>query len=271
MVDFVPFEKNKSTFEPHEIGDLTHSNALLFFANGINSIKLLPEFGGSFMSRFILSVSLLALVAAGCSGNSTQGNSQAYSQPATKTKSIVSIVPIVDNTASNYDWNLSDELSSAIYNRLAQQDDFTIVEASRVRAKTKKLKQSDNPFSPDTSWLKKAFQGDDFVVFLELIEHEEVYKQDRKRTASLEECSADLNMSMRVRVFDLRESEPKVILQELVHDSHFIPRPFTQVNFYQVSWGHESFNISPLGLAHAEFTKEISSRLEDYISMAIKE
>lgn len=76
---------------------------------------------------------------------------------------------------------------------------------------------------------------------------------------------------MRVRVFDLRGKEPKIVLQELIHDSHFIPRQFTQANFYQVPWGHESFSISPIGLAHAEFTKEISSRLEDYILMATKE
>ena len=119
--------------------------------------------------------------------------------------------------------------------------------------------------------MKKSFQGDQFVVFLELVEHEEVYKQDRKKTADISECSADLNMSMRVRVFDLRGTEPKIVLQEMVHDSHFIPRQFTQTNFYQVPWGHESFSISPIGLAHAEFTKEIASRLEDYIVMSAKE
>ena len=193
-----------------------------------------------------------------------------YNRTATQEKPIVSIVPVIDNTKSDYDWSLSDELSSTIYYRLAQQDNFFIVDAPQVRAKTKKLKEGENPFGPDISWVKKAFQGDDFVVFLELVEHEEVYKQDRKKTADPQECSADLNMSMRVRVFDLRGTEPKTVLQELVHDSHFIPRQFTQANFYQVPWGHASFSISPIGLAHAEFTKEIASRLEDYILMSSK-
>lgn len=222
------------------------------------------------MSRFILSVSVLALIAGGCNDNN-QNNSQAYQQTATQGKPVVSIVPVIDNTKSEYDWNLSDELSSMIYYRIAQQDNVAIVEAPRVRAKTKKIKESDNPFGPDISWIKNTFQGDQFVVFLELVEHEEVYKQDRKKTAAIEECSADLNMSMRVRVFDLRGKEPKIVLQELIHDSHFIPRQFTQANFYQVPWGHESFSISPIGLAHAEFTKEVSSRLEDYILMATKD
>jgi hypothetical protein len=222
------------------------------------------------MSRFILSISLLALIAGGC-GENDQNKSQAYTQPAIQKKPVVSIVPVIDNTKNDYEWSLSDEISSALYYRLGQQESFSIADAPRVRAKAKKLKEGQNPFGPDFSYLKSAFQGDDFVVFLELVEHEEVYKQDRKKTSDLQECSADLNMSMRVRVFDLRGTEPKVILQELVHDTHFIPRQFTQANFYQVPWGHESFSISPLGLAHAEFTKQISSRLEDYVLMSLKE
>lgn len=222
------------------------------------------------MSRFILSISVLALIAGGCNNNN-QNTSQAYTQPASRGKPVVSIVPIIDNTKSDYEWNLSDELSSSLYYRLSQEGNVALVEAPRVRAKTKKLKENENPFGPDISWVKKVFQGDQFVVFLELVEHEEVYKQDRKKTADIQDCSADLNMSMRVRVFDLRGKEPKVVLQELIHDSHFIPRQFTTANFYQVPWGHASYSISPIGLAHAEFTKEIASRLEDYILMSSKE
>ena len=35
--------------------------------------------------------------------------------------------------------------------------------------------------------------------------------------------------------------------------------------FSQVLWGDETFEISPLGLAHAKICQEISSRMEDYI------
>lgn len=221
------------------------------------------------MSRFILGVSLLALVATGCDDDQ-HNDSQAYYQSAKQTKPTVSIIPIIDHTKSDYEWNLSDELSSSIFNRLAEQNHLAIVDPLRAQAKFKKFHQ-ENPFGPEVTWMKKAFQGDDFVVFLELIEHQEVLKHDRKKVASPEECSADLNMSMRIRAFDLRGEKPKVILQELVHDSHFIPRQFTQANFYQVPWGHESFGISPIGLAHAEFTKEISSRLESYITMSARD
>lgn len=222
------------------------------------------------MSRLILSVPLLALIAGGCNDNQ-QNNTQAYHQSQSQVKPVVSIVPVIDNTNSNYSWNLSDEISCSIYNRIAARDHVIVNKSSQVRNKVKQIAENQNPFGPDISWMKKVFQGDQFVVFLELIEHEEIPKQSRKRLTDMQDWSADFNMSMRIRVLDLRENEPKVVLQEIVRDSHFIPRPFTQANFFQVAWGDECFNISPVGLAHAEFTKEIASRIEDYILMASKQ
>jgi hypothetical protein len=222
------------------------------------------------MSRFILSLSLMALIASGCGGDGSS-NDQAYRQEPLKNKPVVSVVPVIDNTKNDYDWNLSDEFSSAIYYRLSQHSRLSIVDAHKVRAKTKKLGERNNPFGPDISWVKSSFPGDEFVVFLELVEHEEVLNQNRKKPSDPKNCSADLNMTMRARVFDLRGSEPKVILQELVHDTHFIPRPFTRENFYQVAWGDESYSISPIGLAHAKFTKEIALRIEDYILTMAKQ
>ncbi len=39
----------------------------------------------------------------------------------------------------------------------------------------------------------------------------------------------------------------------------------TKQNFYQVPWKNENFNISPLGIAHADLINTLSSRIEDYI------
>jgi hypothetical protein len=222
------------------------------------------------MSRFILSISVLALITAGCDDDNT-GSTQAYHQAPERTKPIVTIVPVIDNTKNNYDWNLSDELSSSLYERLSQQNHLHIVDVPKVRAKIKKLGEKNNPFSSEISWVKNVFQGDEFVVFLELVEHEEVIHQNRKKPSDPQNCNADLNISMRVRAFDLRGEEPKVILQELMHDTHFIPRAFTQENFYQVTWGDPSYSISPVGLAHAKFTRELADHIEDYVLMSSKD
>lgn len=220
------------------------------------------------MSRFLLSVSALALIAGGCEDNDHSNTT--YNQSSVRSRPTVSIVPVIDNTKTDYDWSLSDEFSSALYSRLAQQGYISITDSTKVREKIRKLSEKNNPFGADVSWLKSAFQGDEFVVFLELIEHEEVFDQNPRKPADPKDCNAELNMTMRVRVFDLREQEPKVVLQELIHNAHFVPRQFTSENFYQVSWGNESYSISPVGLAHAKFSKEIASRIENYILTSIK-
>ena len=99
------------------------------------------------------------------------------------------------------------------------------------------------------------------------IRDREVPVRNTKNLSSAD-TSANLNMSLRVRMLDLRGPQPSIVLQEIVHDSHHIPKQFTRANFHQVEWGKGSFNISPLGLAHAQLTKEIASRIEDYALLA---
>ena len=132
---------------------------------------------------------------------------------------------------------------------------------------TKKLPESCNPFDQDLGWVKKVFSEDDFVVFLELIDHEEATITGQRKS-SLRDCPAELNMTMRLRVIDNRAAEPQIILQELLHDSHHIPKQFTRFNFTQVAWGETSYSISPLGLAHAQFSKEIATRINEYILLS---
>ena len=103
---------------------------------------------------------------------------------------------------------------------------------------------------------------------LSLFEHNEAARVPHTAqitTSNIQNCSADLNITIRLRIVDLRPFEPKIILQEMIHDTHHIPRQFTRANFYQVSWENEHFHISPLGLAHAELVKDLCNRLEEYI------
>ena len=177
-------------------------------------------------------------------------------------KPVVAIASVIDSTEEDSIWSLSDEFTYCINHQLAQKNHLSLMDLDKT------LVLSQNPFGQDVSWIKKVFSHHGFVVFLELVEHNEVARQDDKKTIDSKKCSAELLMTMRVRVFDLRKDEPKVVLQELVHESHFIPRPFTRSNFQQEKWGHEMFTISPMGLAHSQFIKHICNRLEDYVLLA---
>lgn len=220
------------------------------------------------MSRLFLSIPILALIACGCEDDNTAA---AFQQTAVYNKPSVAIVPVIDNTKNNFEWNLSDELSSAVYSRIGQRNHLFVTDVDKVRKKLAHLGEKNNPFASDATWVKNAFHGESFVVFLELVEHDEIFQQNSRKSSDLQFCNADLNMSMRVRIFDLRGNEPKVILQEIHRDTHFVPRQFTSENFYQVAWGDPSYSVSPVGLAHASFTKDIATRIEDYILMASQE
>jgi hypothetical protein len=215
------------------------------------------------MSRLAALGLCLTLLSVGCQKNGQQEQAQISNQ--TQAKPIVAIVPVIDRTTDNdISWNLSDELTSGIRRRLIQKDQFYLLNDQKVRNLTKKLNDTHNPFGTDLAWAKKIFQGNEFVVFLDLLEHNEIPKS----SSNIQDSSADLNMAVRIRILDLRRNNPEIVLQEIISESHHLPKQFTRANFNQVAWGKENYHVSPLGLAHDQLCKEITNRIEDYINLA---
>jgi hypothetical protein len=207
----------------------------------------------------------IALILSGCRSNETQ---QTTMKSQSEQKPIVALVPVIDNTKNTaWDWNLSDEFTASIYSCL-EQGPLYMESMPRVIEILKGSKELKNPFGMDIAWIKDTYEKEQFVIFLELVEHQEILKQDALTVSDPKTTAADLKLCMRVRVFDLRGEQPQVILQELIQDSHYVPRQFTQANFCQVSWGDENFIFSPLGIAHWEFAQEVALRIEDYIQIA---
>lgn len=224
------------------------------------------------MSRIALFL-VIALAAASCQNRSStdlgtaQGAAQARFYHDGQQKPTVALVPIFDHTSPSVEWNLSDEMTHTIADRLLKKDKLFLTPLSKILNATKNLQFSQNPFSLETSWIKPTFAGQDFVVFMELIEHDEKPIRNSAKEP-LDQCASNLDISVRVRVFDLRGEAPRIVLQEIVNHRQHLPRQFTKYNFHQEAWGHDGFTISPLGLAHAQLTKEIASRIEDYVLMA---
>lgn len=215
------------------------------------------------MRAFFFSSLILACLLSSC----RQEENQAFLGKSSTTKPVVAIVPVFDNSESGLGWDLSDELTYSLTSRLATRNKIAVVDPQRARIKTRKLKSIHNPFGNDLSWLKQAFASEDFIVFLELIEHRE-YLKDVPEASLPENRAAELELGMRVRILDLRGNQPKIVLQEIIQDSHFIPKQFTSYNFDQSPWNSEGFNISPVGIAHTLLIKELCSRIEDYIHLS---
>lgn len=220
------------------------------------------------LRKLLLAICAVSLCA-GC--NKREGTDVASVAEGLEERPIVAIVPFFESSNCGLSWNVSEELTSLLYSRLAKRDKFYLTSVQKVAMQVKRSAPTHDPFSLDYSWVKQAFAGSEFVVFLELMEHVENYRVEstlEAQPASYKESSADLNMSVRIRAVDLRGPKPTIALQEMIHVTHHIPRQFTRANFYQVSWKNENFAISPLGIAHVDLIKTVSSRLEEYLLRA---
>ncbi len=211
-------------------------------------------------SVFLLAISLIL---GGC--NKKGDDSTALLQAKISNRPIVGFVPLIDHSRSDLNWSVSTELSKSIRQKLVQKNQLYMINEEPIAAQAEKAFSSHDPFDVDTSWVRKSFPQNEFVVFTELMEHNETPIALKDTPDESADKPAELTLSVRVRVVDLRDKTPKIVLQEIIEQSHHIPRQFTKANFNQVPWGDEAFDVSPLGIAHSMLCKEIAARVEAYI------
>lgn len=202
----------------------------------------------------------------GCSRNRGEEISRFHDDG--RAKPSVALVPVFDHSEASIGWSLSDEFTDQLRQRFAKHSQFYLASPEETSDQISQCSQDEDPFASHYQWIKKSFSKQEFVVFVELIEHDIHPKKLQDNFLDKISPSAEVSISMRVRVFDLREEEPFVILQEIVHQDHLIPEPSTTIKEEPEKWKKLSFHFSPLGLAHAHIVKEVASRIEDYILVA---
>ncbi len=179
-----------------------------------------------------------------------------------RAKPTIAIASIIDTTTDEYTWSLSDEFENLFLNKIANKGTLYI---NDFNEHTTYVPSSENPFGIDISWMKKEYEPNEFVVFLELVEHATI---PTKKSADGYIDAANLNTAIRIRIVDIRPSKPKIVLQELIKESYPITRAFTEINYDITHWGTKDYNYSPLCLAHTKIMKEVVERVNDYILLA---
>lgn len=206
-----------------------------------------------------LSTILLSVLALGCSRSNecmTRYHEDGRAKP------VVSIAPMIDTSSFEAPWSVSEELTSQVISQIGQAGKIFITAKEDDAF-------SENPFGTDLSWIKREFHEGEFVVFLELVEHEIVAANKSKKDLPSQEVSSNLNMAIRLRVVDIRNAAPKIVLQEIIRETYFIPKSLTGAADYQIiTWGMPEFTRSHMGIAHNQLIKEISSRVSDYVLLA---
>lgn len=212
------------------------------------------------MSRLLQALSIFSLCSmASC--HKTKDTSTAHLQKEnTLNRPIVALVPLTNKANHHLTWDIAQEFTSDLRDHVAKRNLFYLVSEETLKPFLTRLGKENDPFGSDIAWVKKKFPEQEFVVFTELLEHNEV--------CPAENLPSELKISLRLRVMDLRGETPKIALQEILEKVQQLPKPFNKENFSQVPWGHELYPISPLGMAHTQLTEELTARLEDYILLS---
>lgn len=209
----------------------------------------------------------LCIATFGCSNNTSQDHTTRFHDDG-RAKPVVALTPVFDRSNADIGWSLSEEFTDQIRHRIAKKNSFYLNTPDEVNAVITSLTVENNPFSTDTAWVKEAFKGHEFVIFTELVEHDIHAKPLKGNFFDKVTPSSELALTMRIRLFDLRGPKAEIILQELVHQSHLIPKPSNINEPNPEKWKKMGFNVSPMGLAHSQFSKEVSKRIEDYILLS---
>ncbi len=178
-----------------------------------------------------------------------------------RAKPVVAITSMIDTTSFDAPWSLSEEFTSLVFNQISSNGEI-FVQAHE------EFPPSENPFNADISWMKREFPSQEFAVFLELVEHDIVPVTKAKKNFNPYEASTNLEMAVRIRVIDLRGAQPKIVLQEMVRDSYFVPKTILPTDYSVLGWGTSEYRKTPMGIAHSQLALEIGNRISEYILLA---
>lgn len=211
---------------------------------------------------------LISVLCSSCARDAYYSEQFQYTDDG-KAKPRVALIPVFDHSNASVPWNLSDELSEAIFSRFQQSGKFFLTTDLEILGRNQGSSAEINPFIEDLQWIHEAKSHSEFVVFVEVVEHRLIPKSTEGGVFNMTIAqSYTLDISIRVKVVDIREAFPKVILQELQHQSFHIPWQMTATDYKKEGWGRAAFYLSPIGAAHGQMIKKITKQIQDYILLA---
>lgn len=215
------------------------------------------------MRSLIFALSL-ALLLNSCSNKSSSNS--CYYDDGSKKPTVV-LVPMLDSTSYDAPWSLSEEFSCGVKSRLEKKSDFYFMQDVNFD-----LSLKENPFNCNLSWVKKNFKPAEFVVFIELVEHDNVplvkSVKDPESIPAFRKNASNLNMATRLRILDIRKDEPVVVLQEMLKNSCYMANTVDNPDYNVAVWGTESYKNTPLEAAHRELIEALEKRIYEYINLA---
>lgn len=179
----------------------------------------------------------------------------------------IAFIPIIDSSCSGLPWNLSEELTEECRYMFRDNGELFLFSLQEIEGSLSKMGNIDY-FGQDISYAKN-FPSADFVVVAELVEHQVVPYVRGKiyplYSTGCRNCNKVLLMKVKVRVIDVRNDEPHIVLQECIQSNHMIPRNQEDINYNINGRGSSSYCTTPYAMAHQRFVCEFVNRFESLI------
>jgi hypothetical protein len=214
--------------------------------------------------RHIFFSVLIALFAVSCGGTRYVDYFPYHDDGVIKPR--IAFIPIKDSSQSGVPWDMSVELSSAMYSELMNSGELYVLSHQEVGDVWSRCSEIEF-FGIDLDFTQQ-FCNADFIVALELIEHSvkpHPFHSISSPNPESVPCNRMLTMKVRVRVLDVRFGKPKDILYEIVKTDYLITAPYDDLDYSKCGWGWERFHKTPYGMAHQRMINCLTSRLEEAI------
>lgn len=215
------------------------------------------------MKRIILFLSACTALLSGCIG---QNRDTTLYHRSGRAKPIVAVLPVIDSTEEKrVGWDESREMTEEIRKRVFTSQKLYLLREAGSQELAKELNVP-NPKNLPKEPLEKLGAAE-FVIVAELIDEKEMrygYGGGSEKPY-LEEVGAVLSLALRVRVLDIRNQQPKVILQEVLNHEQIVGRPYLNCDYEKAPWGTEAYERTPLGISHTKIARELVARVEGYV------
>jgi hypothetical protein len=207
------------------------------------------------MRKLFVVMAACALLCAGCARPC--GDTSLY-QISGRQKPIVAVLPVINHTSiDDLPWDLAREMTDEIRKRVYDSQKIYLLRDGGSLEVAKMLSVP-NPQAISKEAIESLAEAD-YVIVTEMVEQEEKIFGNPSPTAGL------LSMGLRVRVLDLREGTPKVILQEILDQDYVVARAYMNCDYHKMSWGTEAYQHTPMGMAHGRLIHQLVVRAEAYI------
>lgn len=186
-----------------------------------------------------------------------------------RAKPLVAVLPVINSAgAQKVAWDVCEELTEGLRHQITDSSKIYLVDtAASVRCaetlNAPRLEQF-------PAGIKEGLSPAEFVIVAELLNQQQMpygLQKAPSKKAHLKQVGADLALSMRIRVIDLRGDAPTVVLQEVVTENYDVAKAYLHTDYKRMAWGTPAYKCTPMGMAHAKLISEVIAHAEGYIGV----